>query len=60
MLQGRFIQPRWQWPSQARLCGAAQVVGNRRSTDPAGLGNLPITQASVPFETQYLFDLSHG
>jgi len=38
----------------------AQVFGYRGTADPAGHGNLPITQALVPFETQHLFDFSHG
>ena len=36
------------------------VVANRGAADSAGFGNLPVTQVLVPFETQYLFDFSHG
>ena len=60
LLQDYLIQIRRQRPGQAGLCGTAQVFPNRRTTDSAGLGNLPIAQALGPFQAQYLFDLSQG
>lgn len=39
----------------AKPAGTAQVIGDHRATDPASLGNLPVTQVLTPFETQYLF-----
>ena len=60
LLQMGLVQIRWQWPAQTGLNRAAQVFAHSGAADAADRRNLAVTQFSVPFETEDIFDLAHG
>ncbi len=59
-LEGRLIQVLRQRPGNARLCGAAQVVGDSASGNTTARRNGALGEAGIVTKSQNLSDLGHG